>query len=264
MVVLQNPLSEKQATMRSSILPAHIANAARNLNYGVVSVKGFELGPVYIPAGDTALPAQENRLCVVLAGEAAAPHWSQKARTVDFHDLKGLVEAVLADFGVTGTFRDTDFGTFQAGQRAEIQVGGKTAGYMGKIAPTVARAFDASGAIFAAELNLDALLDTAMQAPQFQEVPTFPPSARDLAVVVDASAPAGAIRDAAAQAGGKLLRTVEIFDIFTGEQVGAGKKSVALNLIFQSGERTLTDQDTQKAFDKILRRLQNDFQAALR
>lgn len=264
MVRLENGRSEKMSAMRTSMLPAHIANAARNLNCGVVSVQGFELGPVYTPVEDGTLPEQKNHLGIVLAGDASAPHWSQKARRVDFYDLKGVVEAILDDFGQAGTFVDTDFGTFQPGQRAAIRVAKKTIGYLGKVAPAVGRAFEADSAIYAAELDLDALLDAPAPAPQFEPVPAFPPSRRDLAVVVDASVPAGDLRDAAARSGGKLLRGVDLFDVFTGEQVGEGKKSVALNLVFQSNDRTLTDADTQKAFDKILRRLQNDFKAVLR
>ena len=264
MVTLENPLSERQATMRSSMIPAHIAGAARNLNRGVLSIQCFELGPVYLPAEGAALPSQRNHLGIVLAGHACPPHWSRKARTVDFYDLKGLVETVLADFGLAAEFADTDFGTFQPGQRAAIVAGSNTVGYLGKVAPGVARAFEADGAVFVAELDLDALLSSSVPAAQFEAVPAFPPSARDLAVVVDSGTPAGQLKAAAIQAGGKLLRAVEIFDIFTGEQVGGGRKSVALNLVFQSSDRTLTDSDTQKAFDKILRRLQNDFKAELR
>jgi phenylalanyl-tRNA synthetase beta chain len=264
MVTLQNPLSEKQATMRSSIIPAHLANAARNLNYGVASIAGFELGPVYLPAGGADLPSQKNHLGIVLAGEVAGAHWSQKARTADFYDIKGIVESVLAEFGLTGTFADVDFGTFQPGQRAEVQAAGQVVGYLGKVAPSVVKAFETEGAIFLAELDLDALLASSAKAPQFEAIPAFPPSARDLAVVVDAALPAGELKAVAARSGGNLLRSVEIFDIFTGAQVGAGKKSVALNLVFQSSERTLTDKDTQKAFDKILRQLQQQFGAVLR
>lgn len=264
MVVLQNPLSEKQATMRSSMLPAHLANAARNLNHGVASIAGFEIGPVYFPAEGDALPAQARRLGIVLAGDANAAHWSSKARPADFYDLKGLVESVLEHFGASAKFDDIEFATFQRGQRAAVVVNKKTVGYLGKAASVVTRAFDADGAIFLAELDLDALLGCSVAAAQFEAIPTFPPSVRDLAVVVDAGAPAGAIRDMAAQSGGNLLRRVEIFDIFTGPQVGEGRKSVALNLVFQSAERTLTDQDTQKAFDKILKRLQHEFKAELR
>lgn len=265
MVVLENPLSERQATMRSSVIPAHIGTAAKNLNHGVTSVRGFEIGPVYTPAsdGDT-LPTQKNSLCLVLAGHAADPHWSQKARPADFYDLKGLVEAVLADFGLAGDFTDVDFDTFQQGQRAAIVVRKKTIGYLGKVAGSVARAFEADSPIFVAELDLDVLLAATAPAVQFDAVPTFPPSARDLAVVVEAAAPAGQLKAAAIQTGGKLLRSVEIFDVFTGAQVGDGRKSVALNLIFQSNDRTLTDNDTQKAFDKILKRLKHDFKAELR
>lgn len=264
MVALQNPLSEKQATMRSSLLQAHLANAARNLNHGVASIAGFEIGPIYFPAEGDALPSQARRVGIVLAGNAASADWSQKARPADFYDLKGLVEAVLADFGVTAKFEDTDFGTFQKGQRAAIVANKKIIGYLGKAASAVVRAFDTDGAIFLAELDLDALLGSRAAAAQFEPIPTFPPSVRDLAVVVEVSVPAGGLRDMAVQSGGNLLRAVEIFDIFTGPQVGEGKKSVALNLVFQSSERTLTDQDTQKAFDKILKRLQHEYKAELR
>jgi phenylalanyl-tRNA synthetase beta chain len=264
MVVLQNPLSEKQATMRSSLIQAHLGNAARNLNHGVASIAGFEIGPIYQPAEGDELPSQARRVGIVLAGNAADAHWSQKARPSDFYDIKGLVEAVLGSFGVVAKFQDTDFGTFQKGQRAAIVANKKCIGYMGKAASSVVRAFDTDGAIFLAELDLDALLGSSAVAAQFAPIPTFPPSVRDLAVVVDASVPAGSLRDIAAQSGGNLLRTVEIFDIFTGPQVGEGKKSVALNLVFQSSERTLTDQDTQKAFDKILKRLQHEYKAELR
>lgn len=264
MVVLQNPLSEKQATMRSSLLQAHLGNAARNLNYGVTSISGFEIGPVYIPAEGDALPSQARRVGIVIAGNAASAGWSQKARPADFYDLKGLVEAVLADFGVVAKFEETDFPTFQKGQRAAIVANKKTIGYLGKAASAVVRAFDTEGSIYLAELDLDVLLGSRPAAAQFAPVPTFPPSVRDLAVVVDSNVPAGGLRDMASQSGGNLLRAVEIFDIFTGPQVGEGKKSVALNLVFQSSERTLTDQDTQKAFDKILKRLQHEYKAELR
>jgi phenylalanyl-tRNA synthetase beta chain len=264
MVVLQNPLSEKQATMRSSLLQAHLGNAARNLNHGVASIAGFEIGPVYIPAEGDALPSQARRVGIVLAGNAASADWSQKARPADFYDIKGLVEAVLADFGVAATFEDTEFATFQKGQRAAVVAKKKIIGYLGKASASVVRAFDTDGAIFLAELDLDALLGSRPAAAQFEAIPTFPPSVRDLAVVVETSVPAGGLRDLAVQTGGNLLRAVEIFDIFTGPQVGEGKKSVALNLVFQSSERTLTDQDTQKAFDKILKRLQHEYKAELR
>jgi len=263
MVCLQNPLSEKQATMRSSLIPALLGNAARNINYGVTAVRGFELGPVYRPAGEE-LPTQANRLCIVLAGHIEAAHWSHAARDADFYDLKGLVESVLAHFGLAGRFDVSDWQTFQNGQRATVSIGKNVIGNLGRVAGSVARSFACDRPIYLAELDLDALLAQPVSAAQFQSVPTFPPSARDLAVVVDAAVPAGELREKAAQAGGQLLRSVEIFDIFEGDQVGAGKKSVALNLVFQSDERTLTDQDTQKAFDKVLKRLKHDYKAELR
>ncbi len=264
MVVLENPLSEKQATMRSSIIPALIGNGARNLNYGVTSVRGFELGPVFAPSDGDELPTQGNRVALVLAGEMEGAHWSRSARAVDFYDMKGLVESVLEHFGVVGKLEESDWETFQGGQRAAVRVGKHVVGTFGRVASAVARAFECDRPLYVAELDLDWLLTKRPGATQFQTVPTFPPSARDLAVVVDSVVPAGELLEKAAQSGGKLLRSVDIFDIFEGEQVGVGKKSVALNLVFQSDERTLTDKDTQKAVDKVLKRLKHEYKAELR
>ncbi len=264
MVKLENPLSEKQATMRSSIVPAAIGNAARNLNHGVPSVSAFEIGPIYVPGEGDAMPGQHNRVSFVLAGEMESAHWSRSKRVVDFYDMKGIIEELVGHFGLTATFEASDWLTFQLGQRATVRVGKHVVGTFGRVASAVARAFESDQVIYVAEIDLDLLLSQEVSEPQFQAVPTFPPSVRDLAVVVDSAVPAGELREKAAQSGGKILRSVELFDIFEGEQVGAGKKSVALNLVFQSEERTLTDKDTQKAIDKVLKRLKHEYKAELR
>ena len=264
MLRLENPLSEKQATMRSSMIPSLLGNAARNLNYGVNAIAGFEIGPVYQPGEGDELPTQCNRICIVLAGQAESAHWTHGPRATDFYDLKGVVEVVLARFGLSTDLVEIDWATFQVGQRAEIVKGKKSVGVLGRVASSVGRAFESDQPIYIAELDLDLLLAQKQTPAQFQAVPAFPPSARDLAVVVEGSVPAGDLREKVVQSGGKLLRSVEIFDIFEGEQVGVGKKSVALNLIFQSDERTLTEKDTQKAVDKVLKRLKHEYKAELR
>ncbi len=264
MVTLQNPLSEKQATLRSSIIPGLMNNAAYNVNHGVNDMAVFEIGPVYRPMAGSDLPEQRLCLGMLLMGQAEAKHWSCPQRAVDFYDLKGRVEAVLAFFGQSAVFNAVEFGPFQSGQSAAIVLGNQTIGYLGKMAHPVLKAFDMGQAVYALELYLDPLLSGAPQTAQFQEIPAFPPSLRDLAMVVKASVPAGDLVKAVYDNGGKNLTQVNIFDIYTVDPVPKGKKSVALSLVFQSAERTLTDDETQKAIDKIVKKLRAEFEAELR
>lgn len=264
MVALQNPLSERQATMRSSLIPGMIAAVSRNVRHGVTNVMCFELGPVYVPSDIQDLSVQPMRLGIVASGVEGGKDWSRPERPVDLYDVKGLCEAVLDLFGVEYAFEDTDFGTFQAGQGGKVVLNGATLGYLGQVRDSILKTYDIGQPVFLMELDLEPLLKASVPVPQFQPLPGFPPSRRDMAVLVDASVPAGALKQAALETGGKQLKSVEIFDIYTGKQVPEGKKSVALNLVFQSEERTLTDADTQKAWDRILKKLEGQFEAKLR
>lgn len=264
MVLLENPLSEKHAGMRTTLVPGLLQAAAYNVNRGLSDIAVFEIGPVYRLAGVEALPTQELRLGVLLSGVPEAPHWGQQPRSADFYDIKGYAEAVLDFFGAEVAFDPVARDTFQAGQCACIRPVGKEIGTAGKIAKTVAKDFDVEADLFVLELDLESLLSLPVLRPQFQPVPAFPPSLRDLAVLVDRVTPAGALLAAVENAGGKLLHQAEIFDVYAGERIPSGKKSVAINLIFQSPERTLTDKDTEKSLQKIMKQLETQFGAQRR
>ncbi|MFP4499744.1 MAG: phenylalanine--tRNA ligase subunit beta [Candidatus Hydrogenedentota bacterium] len=264
MVALQNPLSERHAAMRTTLIPGLLSNVAHNLNRGVRAISTFELGPVYVPVAGRQLPRQLCHLGVAMCGIAGANHWSTESRRVDLFDLKGIVES-LADYaGADLAIRALDAETFQPGQAAEVVIGGECLGQFGKVAEPVADAFDIEHDVFLLELTVDVLLHRTVAPATFTPVPAFPASLRDMAVLVDEEVPAGDLCAAAQKAGGKLLHSVSIFDVYTGKQIPPGKKSVALEFVFQSPERTLTDKDTQKAWDKILRSLENQFSAELR
>jgi len=264
MVRLENPLSERQAAMRSSLAPGILNNVAFNIRHGSNDLALFEIGPVYRPRADRELPDETPGLAIALSGAAEDRYWSRAPRAVDFHDLKGLAERVIEHFGAGFEFTVSESALFQAGQGANIAADGEVIGRCGRIHPHVLRSLDIPQDVYLLELNLDPLLRLPQRYSQFQSIPAFPPSLRDMAVVVDAEVPAGAICEAARRAGGKLLQRVEIFDIYEGKQVPAGKKSVALGFVFQSPDRTLIDADTEKACDKILRALKHAYQAELR
>lgn len=265
MVTLRNPLSEKHATMRSSLIPGLLNTAAYNVNHGVPEMAAFEIGPVYIPLSSQDLPLEPLRLGVVLYGTADLRHWSRPQASVDFYDLKGYVEACLDFFGLSAEFVPGTLGTFQTGQCAIVNVrGGKSLGHLGKVNYTVLKAYDIGQNIYLAELDLALILSSQAPVPVFAPIPAFPPSLRDLAVLVDATVPAGTLIARVREAGGRLLASVQLFDVYHGEQIPAGKKSIAMNLTFQAPDRTLTDSETDKAIEKIVRCLKRDFEAERR
>lgn len=264
MVTLQNPLTENHTTMRSSLTPGLMATVARNLNYGNRDIAAFELGPVYVPVANQELPDEPLHVAIVLTGRSGASHWSRARDACDFYDVKGVAEAIIDFFGVEGTFLDAEMALLQAGHCGQVLADNKAVGFLGAVSGPVLDAYDIDQPVYLLECNVQDLLGAVAPVPQFESLAQFPPSLRDLAVLVAADVPAGSIVSAARQAGGKLLKSVALFDVYTGKQVAEGKKSVALSLVFQSDERTLTDTDTQKSCDKILRRLQDEFQAELR
>lgn len=264
-VVLENPLSEKQALMRPTLLPTLLNTAAYNINRGNTDLVTFELGPVYGDLGGDQESVQHTNLGIMLSGNAESKHWSRDVRAVDLFDLKGIIEAVGVHFGKTlRLLADNEIGPYQKGQSARIALGKDIIGHCGKIQKSVCGGYDVNGAVFAAEVTLDVLLQKTPKPAPFQEIPAFPKSLRDLAVVVDAQLPVGNLVETITKAGGKLLREVEVFDIYTGDQVDAGKKSVAFRLAFQSPEKTLTDKTIQKSMDGIVSQLDKQHGAILR
>ena len=270
MVTLSNPLTEHHSAMRSSLIPGLLSIAERNARRGTAGLAVFELGPVFHPQPNTAvtpetLPDEPPALGILLAGETPA-HWAIPVRSYDLHDLKGIVETLGAWRHQDLRFRPmaSPWPLFMPGQAAEILLGDQVAGYIGAISGRVGKSFNLPFGCCVAELNLWILFDAPSPPAQFRELPAFPPSPRDLAVLVDRTIPAGDLLEAVREKGGALLRDARVFDVYTGRQVPPDKKSVAISLVFQSPERTLTDVDTQQAFDRIVKHLERKFQAVLR
>lgn len=264
MVALANPLSEKQATMRSSLVPGMLQNVAYNLNHGVDNLAAFEIGPIYKPLTGKDLPEQIERLAIMLTGEAEPAHWSRPGRPADFYDIKGYAQAVFAFFDLEPEFQKSDYPVLQPGQAIEIRLRNGMAGLAGKVCAGVLKAFDIDSEVYLLEIYLDKLLQQEVPVPRFESIPAFPPSRRDMALLIDKDIEAGNLLKTIRANGGKLLKSVEVFDVYEGGQIPNGKKSVALKLVFQAEDRTLTDADTDKAYNKILKQVQNDFGVALR
>jgi phenylalanyl-tRNA synthetase beta chain len=252
---LENAMSEDLSVMRPLLLPGLLDAAQYNAARGRPDIALFESAHVYRPSGSLeaadplasphgALPAAErHHLGAVLAGRSAGG-WRTSPAPVDFFRAKGLVEAVLQSAGVEWWAEPGERPFLHPGRAATIVAGDeeRKLGWVGELHPLVAREWDLDNAV-AFEFDLDLLAELAPGPVQFEPVSAFPPVIQDIAVVVPDDVPAGEVEAAIAEGGGDLLTRVQLFDVYHGEQIGVGNKSLAIRLEFQAPDRTLTDDE---------------------
>ena len=255
-VVVHNPLSEEQAAMRRDLIGGLLGAGAHNLARGVERVALFESGRVYLPerpagtagplAGDFAgrrpAPiAEPHRIGALLIGPLRAGSWRDRLAPADFFDAKGLVELIAAALGVEVELEPGTRPILHPARAATVLAGGESVGWLGELHPSVLDRIDARGGA-AFELEAAPLIAAAtVGTERFDDVTTHPDIEEDLAVVVDRGVAAGEVRGIVIDAGGELLRSVAIFDVYGGEQIPEGKHSLALRLKFRAPDRTLTD-----------------------
>jgi phenylalanyl-tRNA synthetase beta chain len=261
-VRIENPLSEDQSLLRTTLIGSLLDVAARNLARGLGELRLFEVGTVFQRSADAAARqpgarttgVDEHRsLAVLLAGHATAPTWRQgDPPVVDLFAVKGVLEALGDALRVPGLRLGPAPQPFlHPGRGARIVLGEEQEiGWLGELHPLVAEAWQLPS-VACLELNLDELIEHACQ-PLYKDLIGFPPLRQDLAVVLPASVPAQAALDAAAAAGGKLLHEVRMFDVYSGPQVGEGKRSLALALAFRAPDRTLSEADVLPLRERIL------------
>jgi phenylalanyl-tRNA synthetase beta chain len=267
-----NPLSAERAYLRQTLLPSALNTARENLRF-VDRVAVFEIGSVYLPVEGPSglaspLPHEPRHLSVVMTGPRESESWmaGQDRTPMDFYDLKGVAEALLAGLGMSGTFEPGRHPAFHPGRCAQVSVGDSVAGVLGELHPQVREAFDLpeSQPVCALEFDLDELLTTWGAPRTLAPISVHPPVYEDLAVVVDENVSELNVRALITQTGSSLVRSVTLFDVYRGKQVGAGKKSLAYRLVYQADDRTLTDKEVAKLRSKIVRRLERELEATLR
>jgi phenylalanyl-tRNA synthetase beta chain len=227
----------------------------------------FEIGPVFIASEDGGLPDEPQRLAIVLTGPRSLPGWQPAdSVTMDFYDLKGILAALLDALHIEDVrYESAGHPSFHPGKQAKVQVGERKIGVFGELHPVIRKNYDLSDSpLLAAELDLDVLLPLIPERYISQPVHAYPPVLEDLALVVDETLPAERVAEVIRQAGGKIVTGVRLFDVFRGEKIGAGKKSLAYSLTYQVPNKTLTDRDVAGIRTHILRRLEQELGAALR
>ena len=275
-IQLANPLTPERAFMRRTLMASALETMRDNLRF-VDRVSIFEIARVYWPRPDEVLPEEPRHLCIAMTGPRALRSWLGAGEgTLDFYDLKGVVDALLAGLGLQeASFAPIAHPAFHPGRAAALLVDGVEAGLLGEVHPEVVEAFDLDDPsrdaaspggrrVCLAEFNLERLLATAGQPVQVTPVSMYPAVYEDLALVVDEGVPAVRVRDMIVQAGGPMLRRVELFDLYRGEQIGEGKKSLAYALTYQADDRTLDAGDAARIRTRIVRRLEQELGASLR
>ncbi|MET0339727.1 MAG: phenylalanine--tRNA ligase subunit beta [Polyangiales bacterium] len=268
-VKVANPLSEERSVMRSSLLPGLAANLLRAQRHQVAAVSMFELARVFTPT-DGALPIERHELAIVLWGGRDA--WLGDASTFDFYDGKGRLEALLPPLlgaaveTVADDTLETDAPYLHPRRAARVRVAGQPVGVLGELHPDVLDVLELTGPVVYASLDVAGLLAAGRvdAPPQVQALPRFPASARDLAIAVEESIEAGDVARALREAGGPLVERVELFDLYRGGQVEAGKKSLAFRITYRDPEATLTDARVDAAHAGLVEQTLRRFGASVR
>ncbi len=265
-IVLANPITSERSVMRRSLLPGLLETAAANLHFRN-RVAIFEVDEVFIPRPDQELPDEPRRLSLLMAGVRDDRHWlSVPGPNLDFFDLKGVVEALLERLHILdAVYEPADHPTFQPGRTARLRVGDVEIGFLGELHPAVRATFDLPQMrVAAAELDLEALLAQVPPTWLAQPISPYPAVLQDLAVVVDETVPAAAVHKIIVEAGGFLLKEAKLFDLYRGEPVPVGKKSLAYALTFQAPDKTLSDEIVAHQVVRIVARLRRELSAELR
>jgi phenylalanyl-tRNA synthetase beta chain len=261
-VRVANPISDEDAFLRTSLLPGLLRAAGRNVALGRTSVRLFEVGVVFGTADPQ--PKEEERLAVLLTGPVAEG-WPAEDRRQDVLDAKGVLEHLTAGLRVEGwSLGETPGSPWHPGRSATVLVAGEVAGRIGELGPAVTERYDLPGRVAALELGTGSLVAAAGRQPVARDLSRFPPVRRDVAFVLDQEVPAGAVRAALAEAGGDLLDRAVLFDVFVGEPLPSGKKSLAFALDVRAPDRTLTDQEADEVVRAIAKRIRADFGGELR
>jgi len=266
-VRLANPLTSDMTVMRRSLLASVLQVLERNRNLRQ-RLAVFEIAPVYLPAQGQPLPEEPLKLVAALTGISAAPDWrgSGPPPEMDFFYLKGVLDTLVEALHLEGiSYAPADHLSFHPGKCAEIRWQGTCLGWLGELHPLVAEAYGLGDhPVVVVDLDIQAILPSIPERFSVVPAPAYPPVLEDLALVVDEGVPAAKVEAAIRRCGGGLVVGVRLFDVYQGDQIDPGKRSLAYSVVYQSPDRTLTDEEVTRVRKKIVEGLESDLGAVLR
>ena len=266
-IKLMNPISDEFGVMRTTMLPSLLNTAAYNLARQAESVKIFEVGRVYLPKALplTEHPEERRVIGAVMSGRRSELNWTSGKDSVDFYDMKGVVEGLLEKMQLTEyELAACEEPYMHPGKSCVVKAGGKAIGYFGCLHPTAAANFDVPEETYVLELELAPLAESALRVPQYAHLAKFPGASRDIAVVVPKDVTVQELEGVLRANAGELLQGIRVFDVYTGKQVTEGCKSVAFNLTFQAEDRTLTDGEIDPIIKDVVAKVSEAYAAQLR
>lgn len=259
-VALKNPISADLSVMRTSLMPGLVNLLVNNLNRQQNRVRLFETGLRFVPTPNGLV--QEACLAGLIYGEGLPESWANAKGSVDFYDLKGDLESVLNLLGVDYQFEAASHSALHPGQTAQVVIGGKLAGVLGSLHPSLQQALGIPGKVYLFELTLDSL--SKAKVPAFTSLSRFPEVRRDLALLLDKSLPVSELLGSVRSQAGECLIDLKVFDVYMGKGIDPQRKSVAIGLTFQHPSRTLTEDEINTSVDAVVRHLQDKYSASLR
>ncbi|WP_409297308.1 phenylalanine--tRNA ligase subunit beta [Peribacillus sp. SCS-26] len=264
-IKLAMPMSEDRSTLRLSIVPQLLEVLKYNTARQAESLAIYETGSVFQKNGGEELPLEKEHLAGAMTGLWVTHPWQGEKKPVDFYVAKGILEGLFEVLGLGSavTFEAAETEGMHPGRTAAVKLNGETIGFVGQIHPKVQKDMDLKET-YVFEISLQDLLTAETAPTSYQAIPRFPSITRDIALVVDRDVAAGSIYDVISSAGGRLLKEIAVFDLYEGERMEPGKKSLAFSLKYLDPERTLTDEEVTRAHEKVLKAVEDKTGAVLR
>jgi len=264
-VRLRNPLREDACLLRTFILPSLLENLSWNGRRNIRSMKIFEIAKTFHPSGSAALPREQREMAAVAMGYWFNPHWDGQKEEADFFFIKGVVETVGKILGLQLEWETANYPFLHPGRAARLLVQGQGVGWMGQVHPEVVERYDLGSPVFGFSLfDLDLISSLCSRARQCSPLPRFPAVVRDVSLLVPVNLPYAVAHDAIRRAGGGLVEEVRLFDVYQGERISPGYKSLGFTIQYRAKDRTLTDEEVNRVHLSLLDSLKRDLGAEIR
>jgi len=262
---LKNPLGASFSVMRSTLIPNLLKNAEYNINHGTKSFKTFEMAKVFTRKEEK-LANEKLQLCGLFTGQLDPLYWKEQPHQVDFFDVKGMVEELVNNLGISKiSIKKSAENFYQKGQAADLYYKKHLLGSFGKLDPKIAELYGIELPVYLFDMKFDKIFELDMiGTPIFKAIPKFPPVLRDLSILVSEEYSVQQIIDTISETNRKLIHEVVLFDEYRGKNIKVGYRSLTFNLLFVSDTKTLTDEYTNKIVQKAVKRLENEYHIEMR
>lgn len=262
---LKNPIADNMDIMRTSLLPGLIENVVKNINYGTINVRLFEIGKCFFPISQDSLPLERESLAIIACGYRRERYWKGKHDEIDFFDLKGVIELIFQRLNWKDIkFKNQEIKYLHPGQSAGIIVEGEKIGSIGLLHPEISQKYDLNESVYVAHLIIDKLLERKLEKEKYQIPPKFPGIRRDISFIVDETLPFSKIKDLIDSLSEEIIFDVKIIDKYEGANLPEEKTGLSISIYYQHFNRTLKAEEVSQVHNKIINLLKSNFKATLR